>query len=402
MADQEFHKIEIDFLLGLPDDHFIRLPASPYPTTIPLLVYIHPVAERQFKTSLRQMLFVKINSNCVKMETPGFMQAMVFEKAGQPLTLQRVPVPKPADGQVLLKILACGICRTDLHIIDGELAQPKLPLIPGHEIIAEVAGFGNGLNALPLKTIVGVPWLGYTCGHCRYCKQGKENLCDHALFTGYTIDGGFAEYAIADARYCFPLANKNYNAPSSAPLLCAGLIGYRSYRMIDPSAINIGIYGFGAAAHIIIQIARAQGKRIFAFTRTGDEAAQQFARQLGAAWAGNSTEASPELLDAAMIFAPAGELIPMALGQVAKAGQVICGGIHMSEIPAFSYDLIWGERTIKSVANLTRQDGLDFFEALKAIPVHTQTTLFRLSQANEAIEQLRKGQINGAAVLTMD
>ncbi|SDP96960.1 alcohol dehydrogenase, propanol-preferring [Mucilaginibacter sp. OK268] len=334
------------------------------------------------------------------MKVPGYMQAMVFEKAGQPLILKRVPVPKPGEGQVLLKIVACGICRTDLHILDGELDQPKLPLIPGHEIIAEVAGLGKGLKHPALKTIVGVPWLGYTCGNCRYCKEGKENLCDHALFTGYTIDGGYAEYALADARYCFPIG-VNYDNASAAPLLCAGLIGFRSYRMIAPSAINIGIYGFGAAAHIIIQIARAQGKRVFAFTRDGDEAAQQFAKQSGAVWAGNSTEAPPELLDAAMIFASVGELIPAALKQLVKAGQVICGGIHMTEIPAFSYDLIWGERIIQSVANLTRQDGLDFFNILKTIPVHTQTTVFPLARANEAIEKLRKGQISGAAVLTM-
>ncbi|NHA03377.1 zinc-dependent alcohol dehydrogenase family protein [Mucilaginibacter sp. HC2] len=328
------------------------------------------------------------------------MQAMVFERTGQPLILKRVPVPKPGEGQVLLKILACGICRTDLHILDGELDQPKLPLIPGHEIIAVVAGWGQGLKHPALKTIVGVPWLGYTCGVCRYCKQGKENLCDHALFTGYTIDGGYAEYAVADARYCFPI-DVHYHNASAAPLLCAGLIGFRSYRMINPAAINIGIYGFGAAAHIIIQIARAQGKRVFAFTRDGDAAAQQFARQSGAVWAGSSTEAAPELLDAAMIFASVGELIPMALKQLVKAGQVICGGIHMSEIPAFSYDLLWGERIIQSVANLTRQDGLDFFDILRTIPVQTQTTMFPLAQANEAIEKLRNGQINGAAVLTM-
>ncbi|MGN8068871.1 zinc-dependent alcohol dehydrogenase family protein [Mucilaginibacter sp. 22184] len=334
------------------------------------------------------------------MKTPGYMRAMIFEKAGQPLTLKQVPVPKPADGQVLLKILACGICRTDLHILDGELDQPKLPLIPGHEIIAAVAGWGKDVKEQALNSLVGVPWLGYTCGNCRYCKQGRENLCDHALFTGYTIDGGYAEYAVADARYCFPIDVHNDSA-SAAPLLCAGLIGFRSYRMIDPVAINIGIYGFGAAAHIIIQIARAQGKRVFAFTRNSDEAAQEFARQSGAVWAGNSTEAPPELLDAAMIFASAGELIPMALKQVKKAGQVICGGIHMSEIPAFPYELIWGERTIQSVANLTRQDGLDFFDTLKTIPVHTQTTVFPLAQANEAIEKLRRGQISGAAVLTM-
>jgi propanol-preferring alcohol dehydrogenase len=328
------------------------------------------------------------------------MEAMVFEKAGQPLVLRQLPVPQPANDQVLLEVIACGICRTDLHILDGELSQPKLPLIPGHEIIGRIVKVGDGVTALKVNQVVGVPWLGYTCGHCKFCKQGKENLCDNALFTGYTIDGGYAEYTVADARFCFRL-DEAYAKYSSAPLLCAGLIGFRSYQMIDPAAINLGIYGFGAAAHILIQIAIAQGKKVFAFTRDGDEQAQRFAKSLGAGWAGNSSEVPPEQLDAAIIFAPVGELVPMALKNVDKAGQVICGGIHMSDIPAFSYDLLWGERMIKSVANLTRQDGLDFFNILKSVSVHTQTEIFQLSEANEAINRLRAGKINGAAVLVM-
>lgn len=334
------------------------------------------------------------------MEIPTLMEAMVFEKAGQPLVLRQLPVPQPANDQVLLKVIACGICRTDLHILDGELSQPKLPLIPGHEIIGRIVKVGDGVTALKVNEAVGVPWLGYTCGHCKFCKQGKENLCDNPLFTGYTIDGGYAEYTVADARFCFRLDGA-YAKYSSAPLLCAGLIGFRSYQMIDPAAINLGIYGFGAAAHILIQIAIAQGKKVFAFTRDGDEQAQRFAKSLGAGWAGNSSEVPPERLDAAIIFAPVGELVPMALKNIDKAGQVICGGIHMSDIPAFSYDLLWGERMIKSVANLTRQDGLDFFNILKSVSVHTQTEVFQLSEANEAINRLRAGKINGAAVLVM-
>jgi propanol-preferring alcohol dehydrogenase len=325
---------------------------------------------------------------------------MVFEKAGQPLVFRQLPIPQPAHDQVLLKVIACGICRTDLHILDGELNQPKLPLVPGHEIIGRIVKVGDGVRELKINEVVGVPWLGYTCGHCKFCKQGKENLCDNALFTGYTIDGGYAEYTVADARFCFRL-DESYAKYSSAPLLCAGLIGFRSYQMIDPSVINLGIYGFGAAAHILIQIAIAQGKRIFAFTRDGDEQAQRFAKSLGTEWAGNSSAVPPERLDAAIIFAPVGELVPMALKNVDKAGQVICGGIHMSDIPAFSYDLLWGERMIKSVANLTRQDGLDFFNILKSVSAHTQTEVFQLSEANEAIKRLRAGKINGAAVLVM-
>jgi propanol-preferring alcohol dehydrogenase len=334
------------------------------------------------------------------LEIPTLMEAMVFEKAGQPLVLRQIPVSQPDHDQVLLKVIACGVCRTDLHILDGELSQPKLLLIPGHEIIGRIVKVGDGVTELKVNEVVGVPWLGYTCGHCKFCKQGKENLCDNALFTGYTIDGGYAEYTVADARFCFRL-DETYAKYSSAPLLCAGLIGFRSYQMIDPAVINLGIYGFGAAAHILIQIAIAQGKKVFAFTRDGDEQAQRFAKNLGAEWAGNSSEVPPERLDAAIIFAPVGGLVPMALKNVNKAGQVICGGIHMSDIPAFSYDLLWGERMIKSVANLTRQDGLDFFDILKSVSVHPQTEVFQLSEANEAVGRLRAGKINGAAVLVM-
>lgn len=329
------------------------------------------------------------------------MYAMVLEKAGEPLAYKQVPVPQPTDQQVLIKVMACGICRTDLHILDGELEQPKLPLIPGHEIVGMVVKTGNTVNEPATGQLVGVPWLGYTCGHCKFCRQGMENLCDSPLFTGYTIDGGYAEYTVADSRFCFVL-DERHCKPGSAPLLCAGLIGFRSYRMIAPSAKNIAFYGFGTAAHILIQLAVAQGKRVFAFTRDDDKQAQAFAKKMGACWTGGSSESPPELLDAAIIFAAAGELIPRALKEVDKGGQVICGGIHMSGIPGFSYDLLWGERSVKSVANLTRQDGLDFFSMLKATSIHTQTQLFKLSGANEAIARLRSGQINGAAVLVMD
>lgn len=335
------------------------------------------------------------------MELPKTMKAMILESQNQPLELKIVPVPQPQEGQVLVKVIACGICRTDLHVIDGELTQPKLSLIPGHEIIGKVAAIGGQVNGFKIGNLVGVPWLGYTCGTCKFCKQGKENLCDNALFTGYTIDGGYAEYMVADARFCF-LLSAEYNKAASAPLLCAGLIGFRSYQMIGINAKNIGMYGFGAAAHILIQVAKAQGKNIFAFTRDGDIASQSFAKKLGAYWVGGSNDSPPEKLDAAIIFAPAGELIPKALQDVDKGGTVICGGIHMSEIPAFSYDLLWEERTLQSVANLTRKDGLDFFDLLKSVTVHTQTQLFALSQANEALNQLRSGKIKGAAVLVMD
>lgn len=332
---------------------------------------------------------------------PDEMHAMVFEKSGQSLVYRKVPVPEPSTTQVLIKILACGICRTDLHIIDGELDSPKLPLIPGHEIIGIAVKIGDAVDNIHLNDVVGVPWLGYTCGQCKFCSRGQENLCEQPLFTGYTIDGGYAEYTVADSRYCFVLDN-NHNKPDSAPLLCAGLIGFRSYHMVVAASKNIGLYGFGAAAHIITQIAVTQGKKIFAFTRDDDNTAQTFAVKMGAYWAGGSSETPPEKLDAAIIFASAGELIPKALQDVDKGGQVICGGIHMSEIPAFSYDLLWGERSVRSVANLTRKDGLDFFTILKDTPVHTQTEFFKLSAANEALAKLRSGQISGAAVLVMN
>lgn len=334
------------------------------------------------------------------MDHPKTMQAMVLERLGQPLIYKTVPVPAPSDNQVLIKVIACGVCRTDLHIVDGELAQPKLPLIPGHEIIGTIAALGDKVTGFNNNDLVGVPWLGYTCGMCKYCRQGKENLCENARFTGYTVDGGYAEYTVADARFCF-LLSEQYNKPASAPLLCAGLIGFRSYRMIDPASKNIGMYGFGAAAHILIQIAKAQRKNIFAFTRDGDNEGQSFAKDLGAYWVGGSSDIPPEKLDAAIIFAPAGELIPKALKDTDKGGTVICGGIHMSEIPAFSYDLLWNERAIRSVANLTRVDGLEFFELIKSVVIETQTDLFSLSQANEALEKLRKGKIKGAAVLVI-
>jgi propanol-preferring alcohol dehydrogenase len=335
------------------------------------------------------------------MELPSLMQAMVMEHPGQPLVLKKMPTPKPGADQVLIKVIAYGICRTDLHILDGELTHPKLPLIPGHEIIGRVVTIGDGVKSLNANDLVGVPWLGYTCGTCKFCKQGRENLCDNARFTGYTIDGGYAEYTVAEARFCFLLSSE-YDKAASAPLLCAGLIGFRSYQMVDPAAKNIGIYGFGAAAHILIQIARAKDKNIFAFTRYGDIKSQEFAQKLGACWVGGGNDTPPEKLDAAIIFAPAGELIPKALQDVDKGGTVVCGGIHMSEIPAFSYDLLWEERVIRSVANLTRKDGLDFFDLLKSVSVYTQTELFPLAQANQALDKFRTGKIKGAAVLVLD
>ncbi len=331
----------------------------------------------------------------------AMMQAMIFEGHGKPLLLKEIPVPEPGDDQVLIKIIACGICRTDLHVLDGELTKPKLPLVPGHEIIGTVAAAGKNVQDIKPGDLVGVPWLGYTCGTCKYCRQHKENLCQNAKFTGYTLDGGYAQFTVAYSKYCFKLSEQYHN-PESAPLLCAGLIGYRSYHMINPDAQNIGMYGFGAAAHILIQIARAQNKKVFAYTRDGDAKSQSFARELGAYWVGGSADTPPEKLDASIIFAPAGELIPKALQDLDKGGTVICGGIHMSQIPAFSYDLLWEERAVRSVANLTREDGLNFFDLLKSITVHTQTELFLLPQANEAIDKLRKGQVKGAAVLVMD
>jgi propanol-preferring alcohol dehydrogenase len=292
---------------------------------------------------------------------------------------------------------ACGVCRTDLHVIDGDLANPKQTLIPGHEIVGRVAAAGKGAGHFPEGQRVGIPWLGWTCGTCEYCRSGRENLCDRARFTGYTIDGGYAEYAVADARYCFPLPG-DLGDVASAPLLCAGLIGFRTLRKAGDARV-IGFYGFGAAAHIAIQVARFEKRAVFGFTRSGDTKAQEFARRFGAAWAGGSDELPPELLDAALIFAPAGELVPAALRAVRKGGVVVCGGIHMSDIPSFPYEQLWQERSICSVANLTRRDGDEFLALAPKIPIHTETVLFPLEQANEALDRLRSGRLTGAAVL---
>lgn len=329
---------------------------------------------------------------------PRYAKAMVLEKPKQLLVLKEMAMPSPLPHQVLIKIIACGVCRTDLHIIDGELTNPKLPLIPGHEIVGIVAKTGNKVEKLREGDLVGVPWLGYTCGVCKYCRNGNENLCDNAGFTGYTIDGGYAEYTVANEQYCFPLS-KQYGNAAGAPLLCAGLIGFRSYSMIGPHAINIGIYGFGAAAHILTQLAIGQGRKIFAFTRDQDTDAQLFAKQLGAAWVGNASQPSPQKLDAAIIFAPVGSLLPKALQDIDKGGIVVCGGIHMSDIPSFPYHLLWEERKICSVANLTRKDGETFFKLISEIPVNTTIKTYPLYQANEALNDLRHGNIQGAAVL---
>ena len=334
------------------------------------------------------------------MNIPETMRAMVFEAQGKPLELQQRPVPIPLAQQVLIRVIACGVCGTDLHIMDGDLQHPIVPLIPGHEIVGTIIKLGSGVTGLTEGQLVGVPWLGYTCGHCKYCLKHQENLCENALFTGYTLNGGFAEYAVAFAQYCLPLPDM-YGNENGAPLLCAGLIGYRSYGMINKSAEAIGIYGFGAAAHILIQVALHDGKKVFAFTSAGDQKAQAFARELGATWAGDSTQSPPEKLDAGIIFAPVGTLVPKALQDVDKGGIVICGGIHMSDIPSFNYDILWGERTLRSVANLTRADGENFLTLAPQIPVKTKTTLFKLYQANEALAYIRDGKIQGAAVLVM-
>ena len=331
---------------------------------------------------------------------PATMKAMVLDVPGHPLVLKEVPVPVPSTGQVVVKVMACGVCRTDLHIMDSELTHPKLPLIPGHEIVGTVVRTGSAVTTLKTGDVVGIPWVGYTCGHCRYCLRQQENLCENALFTGYTMDGGYAEYSVAYPDYCFPLAAM-YQNPSGAPMLCAGLIGYRSYEMIGAGIERLGIYGFGAAAHILIQVALHQGKKVYAFTRDGDLESQAFAVRLGAIWAGGSSESPPERLDAAIIFAPAGDLVPKALKDVDKGARVVCGGIHMSDIPAFNYDLLWEERIIRSVANLTRKDGHEFLGLAAQVPVKTDTRLFPLAEANEALAALRKGEIHGAAVLVM-
>jgi len=327
------------------------------------------------------------------------MRAMLLRAARTPLEALEVSTPQPGPGQVSLRVVACGVCRTDLHVLDGELAEPKLPLILGHQIVARVLTLGPGVTRFRVGERVGVPWLGGTCGECRYCRSSRENLCPGARFTGYQIDGGFAEQALADQGFCFPIP-EGYPDLQAAPLLCAGLIGYRTLRLAG-DAERIGIYGFGAAAHIVVQVARHQGRRVFAFVRPGDEAAKRFALEMGACWAGDSTERPPEELDAALIFASAGELVPLALAAVAPGGAVVCGGIHMSDIPSFRYERLWGERTLRSVANLTRRDGEEFLALAPQIPVRTEVTAFSLESANEALAALREGRLRGAAVLSV-
>jgi alcohol dehydrogenase, propanol-preferring len=325
------------------------------------------------------------------------MRAMVLDVPRRPLRRADVPRPEPGPGQVLIAVRACGVCRTDLHVADGELPDPKLPLILGHEIVGVVAARGAGVDRVALGERVGVPWLGWSCGECRYCRSGRENLCDRARFTGYHSDGGYAEYAVADARFCFPLP-AGYADVDAAPLLCAGLIGYRSL-VAAGDADPVGLYGFGAAAHIVAQVARHQGRRVFAFTRPGDVAAQRFALELGAAWAGGSDVRPPEPLGTAIIFAPAGPLVPAALRGVVKGGTVVCAGIHMSDIPSFPYELLWGERVVRSVANLTRKDGAEFLALAPRVPVRTEVEPYPLERANEALQRLRDGEVRGAAVL---
>ncbi len=325
------------------------------------------------------------------------MRAMVLRRPGEALQLNHLSVPKLQPEQLLLKVSACGVCRTDLHVVDGELANPKLPLIPGHEIVGTVEAAGARVTRFKLGDRVGVPWLGHTCGHCYYCRSRRENLCDYPAFTGYTLDGGYAEYAVADPHYCFFLP-EHYSNLHVAPLLCAGLIGYRALVMAG-DAETLGLYGFGAAAHIIAQVAVSQGRRVFAFTRPGDVEAQGLARQLGAVWAGDSTDAAPEALAAAIIFAPVGSLVPVALRTVRKGGVVICAGIHMSDIPGFPYAILWGERKIHSVANLTRRDGEAFLCIADKIPIQTKVRAYPLTEANQALSDLRDGTLQGAAVL---
>jgi propanol-preferring alcohol dehydrogenase len=325
------------------------------------------------------------------------MRAMVLEDQRKPLVARDVPVPQPGPDQILVKIRACGVCRTDLHVVDGELEEPKLPLIPGHEIVGSVESKGANVEEFQPGDRVGVPWLGFTCGRCRFCLSGRENLCDYPKFTGYTLDGGYADYTVADQRYCFRLP-EGFNDAAAAPLLCAGLIGYRSYRIVG-DAKRLGIFGFGGAAHILAQIAVYEGRLLYAFTRPGDERAQEFAFRLGAEWAGGSDEQPPEPLDAAIIFAPVGSLVPAALRATIKGGKVVCGGIHMSEIPSFPYRLLWEERVVCSVANLTRQDGLDLLSVVPKVPVKTEVQLYPLDKANEALRDLREGKLQGAAVL---
>jgi propanol-preferring alcohol dehydrogenase len=328
------------------------------------------------------------------------MRVMQLPEPGKPLELVERPRPRPGPDDVLIRVLACGVCRTDLHVVDGELPEPRLPVVPGHEIVGTVAACGERVAGLDPGARVGVPWLGRTCGRCPYCREGRENLCDSPGFTGYTIDGGFADYTVADARYCFHLP-EGMGERELAPLLCAGLIGHRSLRMAG-DARRLGLYGFGAAAHIVAQVARWEGRRVFAFTRPGDQAAQRFAREMGAEWAGGSDEPPPELLDAAILFAPVGALVPMALRAVRKGGSVVCGGIHMSDVPSFPYRILWEERILRSVANLTRRDAREFLALAPRVPVRTETEAFGLADANEALRRLREGELRGAAVIVTE
>jgi propanol-preferring alcohol dehydrogenase len=326
------------------------------------------------------------------------MRAMVLDAWGRPLQSTAVADPAPGPDQVLIQVSACAVCRTDLHVMDGELTEPKLPLILGHEIVGRVTSLGTNVIRFAIGDRVGVPWLGWTCGDCQFCRSGRENLCAEALFTGYQIDGGYAEYTVADQRFCFAIPDA-YTDAEAAPLLCAGLIGYRSLRMAG-DARRLGLYGFGAAAHIIAQVARWEGRQIYAFTSPGDSEAQNFARELGAIWAGGSDQPSPEPLDAAIIFAPVGPLVPAALRSAERGGTVVCAGIHMSPIPSFPYDILWGERVVRSVANLTRRDGEEFLRLAPEVPVRTRPLSYPLEQANQALDDLRAGRLQGAAVLT--
>lgn len=327
------------------------------------------------------------------------MRAMVLVKQKTPLILKELPTPHPGKGQILIKVRACAVCRTDLHILDGELTHPKLPLIMGHQIVGVVHALGEGVKDVSVGERIGVPWLGWSCQACRYCKTHNENLCDEARYTGYDLNGGFAEYCVADPRFCFPIP-EDYSDTQAAPLLCAGLIGYRSYRMTG-DAEHIGFYGFGAAAHLLIQLANYENKKVYAFTRDGDETTQASAREFGAVWAGGSSLPSPKALDAAIIFAPIGPLIPKALGDLAKGGVVVCAGIHMSDIPSFPYSILWGERMIRSVANLTRRDGKEFLELAVKVPIKTSIKTYPLEKTNEAIDDLRAGRLEGSAVIVL-
>jgi alcohol dehydrogenase, propanol-preferring len=325
---------------------------------------------------------------------------MVLTQPGTPLARAELPLPEPGSTELRVRVQACAVCRTDLHIVDGELTQPKLPLVLGHQIVGVVDALGTAVDAFAEGDVIGVPWLGWTDGECRFCRSDRENLCDRARFTGYDVDGGYAEYAVADSRFCFPIPD-GYEPLQAAPLLCAGLIGYRALRLAGDAAV-LGLYGFGASAHLIAQVARWQGRRVFAFTRAGDTEGQAFARSLGAEWAGGSEEAPPEMMDAAIIFAPVGELVPRALRSLAKGGVVVCAGIHMSDIPSFPYELLWEERSIRSVANLTRRDGAEFLELAPQVPVRTHVQPFPLNAANEALTHLRGGEVTGAAVIVVD